>query len=47
MNLDPFDQYEDAKLWSVLEQAHLKEFVKGLNKKLLFECTEGGHNIRY
>jgi ABC-type multidrug transport system fused ATPase/permease subunit len=28
-----------------LEHAHLKAFVEGLDKKLLFECSEGGENL--
>ena len=47
MNLDPFEQYNDNDLWMVLEKAHLKEFVQELDKKLLFECSEGGENLRY
>lgn len=47
MNLDPFEQYDDAQLWSALEKAHLKEFVQELDDKLMFECSEGGENLRY
>jgi ATP-binding cassette subfamily C (CFTR/MRP) protein 1 len=43
--LDPFEQYSDEQIWTALEHAHLKEFVGGLDKKLLFECAEGGENI--
>ena len=25
----------------------MKEFVSGLEKKLLFECAEGGENLRF
>ena len=46
MNLDPFDQYTDEKIWSALEHAHLKRFISSLNKGLEFECLEGGHNLR-
>ncbi len=45
INLDPFEQYTDEQIWKALEQAHLKEFVEGLDKKLLFECAEGGENL--
>lgn len=45
INLDPFEQYTDEQIWTALEHAHLKEFVEGLDKKLLFECAEGGENI--
>lgn len=29
MNLDPFDKHNDQEVWTALEQAHLKSFVKG------------------
>ena len=45
MNLDPFDKYSDQQLWSALELSHLKIFVSGLEKKLDFECSEGGDNL--
>lgn len=32
LNLDPFVRYSDEQVWRALEHAHLKEFVKGLNK---------------
>ncbi|XP_072416269.1 multidrug resistance-associated protein 1 isoform X2 [Chiloscyllium punctatum] len=45
MNLDPFDQYSDADLWTALELAHLKTFVSGLPDTLSHECSEGGENL--
>lgn len=45
MNLDPFGECGDEKLWTSLELAHLKEFVSGLEKKLDHECAEGGENL--
>ncbi|XP_023680988.2 multidrug resistance-associated protein 1 [Paramormyrops kingsleyae] len=45
MNLDPFDAYSDEEVWSVLELAHLKNFVSGLPDKLNHECSEGGENL--
>nr|QUF59452.1 ATP-binding cassette transporter Abcc1-7 [Brachionus angularis] len=45
MNLDPFEMYSDQEIWSALELSHLKEFVSGLDKKLYFECSEGGDNL--
>ena len=47
MNLDPFEIYSDQQLWSALENANLKDFVSGLEKKLDFECNEGGENLRF
>ena len=46
MNLDPFEQYNDADVWEALEHSHLKEFVSSQPKGLLHECTEGGENLR-
>lgn len=45
MNLDPFDQSTDEQIWNALDKAHLKTFVENLDKKLLFECSEGGENL--
>lgn len=45
INLDPFEEYSDAQIWTALENAHLKRFVQGLDKKLDFECSEGGENL--
>ena len=45
MNLDPFNVYKDEDLWKALELSHLKEFVQNTDKKLEFECTEGGENL--
>jgi ATP-binding cassette, subfamily C (CFTR/MRP), member 1 len=45
MNLDPLNKYSDDQIWAALEDAHLKEFVKNLDNKLLFECSEGGDNL--
>ena len=46
MNLDPFEVCSDQQIWSALEKANLKGFVESLDKKLLFECSEGGENLR-
>ncbi len=45
INLDPFENYSDEQLWLALENSHLAEFVKSQEKKLLFECSEGGENL--
>ena len=44
--MDPFEAYTDEQLWNALEHAHLKEFVLTTDKKLNFECSEGGENLR-
>ena len=46
INLDPFELYSDEKIWQALRNAHLYEFVMSLDKKLEFECSEGGENLR-
>lgn len=30
MNLDPFNKHSDGEVWTALEHAHLKSFVKGI-----------------
>ncbi|CAF0762037.1 unnamed protein product [Brachionus calyciflorus] len=45
INLDPFEEYSDDLIWYALELSNLKEFVKSLEKKLEFECSEGGDNL--
>lgn len=45
INLDPFEDYSDDQIWRALADAHLKNFVQGLDKKLDFECSEGGENL--
>ena len=44
-NLDPFEQKSDEQLWGCLESAHLKDFVKGLDKQLNYNVSEGGENL--
>lgn len=46
MNLDPFDEYSDAQVWTALEHAHLNAFVSSLPDQLQHECGEGGENLR-
>ncbi|XP_063922468.1 multidrug resistance-associated protein 1 isoform X1 [Zophobas morio] len=45
MNLDPFDKHTDEEVWTALEHAHLKSFVKGLTAGLYHEVSEGGENL--
>ncbi|KAK9886060.1 hypothetical protein WA026_014842 [Henosepilachna vigintioctopunctata] len=45
MNLDPFNTNSDEEVWTSLEQAHLKTFVKALPAGLSHEVTEGGENL--
>ena len=46
MNLDPFQQYNDDAIWTVLEYAHLKTFVQSLDNQLHHQITDSGGNIR-
>jgi ABC-type multidrug transport system fused ATPase/permease subunit len=46
MNIDPFNEYSENAVWEAIEKANMKEFVLNLNNKLLFECSEGGDNLR-
>ena len=45
MNLDPFNEQSDERIWSVLELAHLKHFCSTLEGGLEHECAEGGENF--
>ncbi|KAI6212601.1 hypothetical protein M3Y94_00045300 [Aphelenchoides besseyi] len=44
-NLDPFGEYDDLKLWSALEKAHLSNFVHSLTAGLDHEIADGGSNL--
>ncbi len=44
-NIDPFNEHNDDKLWSVLEEVQLKEAVQQLPGHLDAELTEGGSNF--
>ena len=45
-NLDPFNEYSDERLYTVLEQCQLKAYVMEQTEKLLYDCGEGGKNLR-
>lgn len=45
-NLDPFENFDDEKLWRALDQAHLKGAVSDFEKKLDHEVAENGSNLR-
>ena len=45
MNLDPSNQWSDDQVWTALEHAHLKTFVKSLPAGLEHEASEGGENL--
>jgi ABC-type multidrug transport system fused ATPase/permease subunit len=44
-NLDPFNNYSDERLWTVLESINMKEHVSSLPNKLEDEVAEGGDNF--
>ncbi|KAK7487177.1 hypothetical protein BaRGS_00021529 [Batillaria attramentaria] len=45
MNLDPFDEYNDAQLWTALDRAHLRPAVESMPGELYFHCGEEGSNL--
>ena len=45
MNLDPFTESTDEKIWSVLKLSHLEEYVSGLKEGLSHFISEGGENL--
>ncbi|XP_072526196.1 ATP-binding cassette sub-family C member 2-like [Salminus brasiliensis] len=45
MNLDPFEKFSDEEIWTVLQLAHLKEYVGSLAAGLQHEVAEGGENL--
>lgn len=40
-NLDPFNEFDDKKLWNALEEVELKDAVPSLD----FAVSEGGSNF--
>ncbi|XP_054155852.1 ATP-binding cassette sub-family C member 3-like [Oppia nitens] len=44
-NLDPFGQFSDDHLWTVLDQSHLKEFVAASDRGLDWSVAESGDNM--
>ena len=44
-NLDPMNQHEDLRLWSVIEDVQLKSVVESLNGQLEYELLESGANL--
>nr|XP_018899809.1 PREDICTED: probable multidrug resistance-associated protein lethal(2)03659 [Bemisia tabaci] len=44
-NLDPFDEYPDAKIWNALDEVELKDFVSDLAGGLNTKMSEGGTNF--
>lgn len=44
-NLDPFDEYTDEQVWTVLENVNMKDHVLSLPNKLDELVAEGGDNF--
>lgn len=45
MNLDPFDDQTDDKIWDVLKELNLSPFVLSFAEGLYHELFEGGSNL--
>ncbi|KAG7376635.1 hypothetical protein PHYBOEH_001369 [Phytophthora boehmeriae] len=43
--MDPFDEYTDADIWSVLEKVDMKQQVAALENQLAYELNENGENF--
>ncbi|XP_033637608.1 multidrug resistance-associated protein 5-like [Asterias rubens] len=44
-NLDPFEEYDDAKIWESLERTYMKEKISALDNQLEALVVEGGDNF--
>ncbi|KAF1329526.1 Abc transporter c family member 2, partial [Globisporangium splendens] len=44
-NLDPFSEYSDDEIWSILQQVHLSDSVTKWGAGLDFVVSEGGDNL--
>ncbi|POM78114.1 Canalicular multispecific organic anion transporter [Phytophthora palmivora] len=44
-NLDPFHEYSDERIWSVLKQVHMADSLNRWGSGLDFEVAEGGDNL--
>uniref|UniRef100_A0A1Q3FS39 ABC-type glutathione-S-conjugate transporter n=2 Tax=Culex tarsalis TaxID=7177 RepID=A0A1Q3FS39_CULTA len=45
LNLDPLNVHSDEEIWTALEHAHLKAFVKALPAGINHEVSESGENL--
>ena len=43
-NLDPWDEFEDAEIWTVLEKVHIADTVRELQHQLSCHVDAGGSN---
>ena len=44
-NLDPFNEFSDEEIWSVIEQVELKQVVENMPRQLEDDVYEGGANF--
>lgn len=47
MNLDPFEEHDDGKLWEAITLAHLRQYVEEQPDGLQLRISEGGENLRF
>uniref|UniRef100_A0A915JQ44 Uncharacterized protein n=1 Tax=Romanomermis culicivorax TaxID=13658 RepID=A0A915JQ44_ROMCU len=45
-NIDPFNEFADDQLWSIIEISKMKKKVEGFQDKLNFKISECGQNMR-
>jgi len=45
INIDPFSQFQDHEIWSVLEQVQLKDYIAENPQGLSLHISEGGSNL--
>lgn len=43
--MDPFEQFDDSEIWSVLEKTQLKEKIQAMPAELNAPIEVGGNNL--
>ncbi|DAZ92513.1 TPA: LOW QUALITY PROTEIN: hypothetical protein N0F65_012743 [Lagenidium giganteum] len=43
--MDPFDEFDDAHIWSAFDKVELKDMASGLENQLSYELSENGDNF--
>ena len=44
-NLDPFEEFEDVKIWDCLEKVQMSDYIRSLPGQLDSEAGEEGRNL--